>query len=894
MDFISKIIEASAGTGKTHMLTEEFIHRLEKSSSIDSLKHFLALTFSEEAACEMKERIVGRIWDKLIPGIKDEAEIIKLENNLFRIRISTIHSFCRSILKRFSFVSGIDPLFTVTDENTGSILFERAKYKFLKNVSESDADFSFLCKRLKLNDLLKFINGLQELHPHVFLGVPGDFPLTSMIYKYFLSIRKIYEGLKKEKAFLDFNDLETKTYSIIRENPEALNVLYDFDESIDIVFVDEFQDTNLLQWEIIKEFTLDWISGYGSKADTGRPYGVFIVGDKKQSIYYFRGAEKELMAEAETFFSRSLQKEFLTQSFRSFPGIVDFVNEAFKNFIPVEERLKVRNEFRDKEFQDRSFVEINIFEKNDKKINLRKRDEYAWVAKRIKKILFERFQVWDKSQKKFRDARYSDIAILFRKRSHLTILEEVLRSFGIPYVNIGGIGFYQEPEILFMLSLVFVLIDPSDVFSFWHLKNSLFKIDEGFISKYRNNLSREPIVNIIENILDELNFRKNISTQKQANIEKFLIVLNSLQKFPLFQAGMSLRHLMKNSNEPKADVFTEDENAVRVLTVHSSKGLEFPVVFIIDAEQGRVDKRNISILYNKFMTGMEAGPEYVFGLKMESEKELSGEFYKRLEEEETNLLYVALTRARQGIIVVGDNIKDKKNTVWLKILEPFFSECVPEVGGEKEIFPACSPVEEKEIKRHLPEIRSFIPVSWTSISSGNKNVPDFAEKHDEEVFGIIIHKILSEIGRNKVSADFDRLKKRAEFYFNKFSVVPDEKLLNIHINNIVSEKLKDVVCPVHDGFNELNFLFSMDNQVFQGYIDRLIVRENVVYVYDFKTRKSLKITEDDKKQIYIYRKAVEGLFPGRKYKNFLVFTFYGIIKPINTGGENERGNSPGL
>ncbi|MCL5409130.1 MAG: PD-(D/E)XK nuclease family protein, partial [Candidatus Omnitrophica bacterium] len=404
------------------------------------------------------------------------------------------------------------------------------------------------------------------------------------------------------------------------------------------------------------------------------------------------------------------------------------------------------------------------------------------------------------------------------------------------------------------------------------------------------------IVDIVEDILKEIEFKESLNVQKKANIEKFLIILNDLQKFPLFQIATSLRHLMKNSNEPKGDIFTENENEVKILTVHSSKGLEFPIVFLIDIEQGKLDKKNSSVMYNKSKEGMDSQQKYIFGLKTESEEELSEEFYKRIKQDEINLLYVALTRAKQGIICIGYNDVDK-NTIWIKILEPFFPQYKAiEVSEDEDInlFSFSYVEEEKQIKKFLPQIHSFIPVSWTSISSVNKTISDFTEKYDEEILGMVIHKILAEIGNNKIPIEFESLKKRAKNYFEKFGSIFDEELLDIHINNIISKNIKEIISSVQNSFNELNFLFFMDNQLFQGYIDRLIIKDDIVYIYDFKTHKNLKIRQDDKKQLFIYKKAAESLFPGKSYKTFLIFTFYGIIKLINTGGKNERRNSSGL
>ena len=477
INFKATIIEASAGTGKTRRLTSEYISCLESEGGVRSVKNFLALTFSEEVACEMRTRIIEKIWNDVRKNIRDEKSRLKLENDLLLLRVSTIHSFCRKLLKRFSFFAQLDPSFTVAEENYSGILFRKAVYSFLESGLSEAPGFREICGKIKLKNFVDYIDVLHKLHPHVFLGSAGDDGITKSIFPYFEAVNGIYREIKDARAVLDFNDLETRTYRLVRENREALNVLYDFDEAFDFIFVDEFQDTNFLQWEILGEFTREWISGYGSKAETGRKYGIFIVGDRKQSIYRFRGAESSVFDEASEFFDPCVKKDLLTKNYRSSTEIIGFVNDVFKDHVPESEEL-VPCESPGK--LSETFIEIKLFPADERSVREKKREEYAWLAKRILKLLSEKFPVMDKNKKTFRPVRFRDIAIVFRRRTYLEILEQTFREYGLPFVNVGGIGFYQEPEIIFMLSLVFCLIDGSDSLSMWNLRNSFQRIDGPF------------------------------------------------------------------------------------------------------------------------------------------------------------------------------------------------------------------------------------------------------------------------------------------------------------------------------------------------------------------------------------------------------------------------------
>lgn len=122
--------------------------------------------------------------------------------------------------------------------------------------------------------------------------------------------------------------------------------MYDFDEAVDFIFVDEFQDTSLLQWNILKEFSEEWRSGFGAKAEVSTSYGLFLVGDKKQSIYLFRGAEPTVFNDAGEFYGDIVKNEFLTNSHRSFKKIISFVNSVFEgnpDFLRKKNLLFQRN-----------------------------------------------------------------------------------------------------------------------------------------------------------------------------------------------------------------------------------------------------------------------------------------------------------------------------------------------------------------------------------------------------------------------------------------------------------------------------------------------------------------------------------------------------------------------
>lgn len=854
-----KIIHASAGTGKTHQLTNEFIKSVSENLA-ELIKRHIAITFSEKAACEMKTRIVHGVMKEISDRIDEETKI-KYENQLFVLRVSTIHSFCRSLLKRFSFLFQIDPNFTVCDQEESYVYFLQSLSFFLEKFSPETK----ILKELEPMKLKKFIHYMEELrktHPQVFLGIPGDNIFTKPLFVCFKEIEKLYTQIKKQNSVMDFNDLESLAYLLIAEHPEALNVLNDFDQAIDFIFVDEFQDTNLLQWKIIKELSKEWTSGRGAKAETGKRYGLFFVGDKKQSIYFFRGAENSVFDEAEKFFSPYLEKKFLTTNHRSFSEIIDFVNNVFegKEGFPEEEKLKVSKNLSQKNC---GFVEIKFFDKKNIPIREEKQQEYQWIAKRILSLIGEKFPVYDKLSQTFREIKFRDMAVLIRKRTHLDILENWFREYSIPFVNVGGIGFYQEPEIVFLISLLCVLADPSDSLSMENLKQSVFEIDEKKIEEWRQLLKYNFASSVIDRIVMELDMFSKLGSQGCANVEKFLMLVNEMKNMPFFQIVQTIRRISSRTEEPKADVFSEQQNAVRVLTVHASKGLEFPVVFLAAVEQGKPDTAKISLMHKK-IEGDEG--EYMFSFKTEK-NEFYNDFVKKLEEEERRVLYVALTRARQALFITGA----KQKSVWFDMLSKF--EQIYQAKDFSFSETDSHSVFSQEKSEKLPVI-SKKPVSPVSFSSTKESFDFTGEK-----IGTIIHKIINEISNSLILPDFEKMKERAIFLLKKLKL-EEEHEIEVHLKNLLQPEIRKVIEPTKNSFSELPFLAEIDGDCVYGVVDRVIIENNICNIYDYKTRKKSEILEQDIQQLKIYKNGIRQIFGDKKIKTFIVFTFCGIIKEV--------------
>ncbi|MCX8083142.1 MAG: UvrD-helicase domain-containing protein [bacterium] len=863
INFRAVIIEASAGTGKTYWITREFLNLIGKDNPASDIKKILAVTFSEKASIEMKTRILEEMYSGIFQKLP-EYKKIELENAILRMRISTIHSFCRLLLKRFAFYKGIDPFFNVIDKRESILFSYRAFNKFLN--TETSEQLLHLLKDFKLQTLKKQIFNIMEKHPYTTIGISEGI-LTEKIAGISKYINEISENIKRELSALDFNDLEIMTYNILNESPDALTILEDFDEKNNFIFVDEFQDTNLVQWKIIYKLVEDWISGYTAKTETGKPYGIFLVGDRKQSIYKFRGAEGKVFDEAKKVLNIYCTEKKLLYNHRSTPQIISFINNVFDGIYPwTEEKLSGGLGV-----EAPSCVEINIAERNEDNA---KESEYIWVLGKIQELIENKRKVWDKKIRDFRDIEFRDIAILLRKKAgkNFPILERQLKEAGIPFVVIGGIGFYREPEIIFLLSLILALIDPSDMYSLWNLISSVYKIDIDKIYKWRDMLKNEEIVDVVERIIKELDFWRGISTQQKANIEKFLMIIDNWRGVPLYTVARNLRTMMFSDEEPKADIFSEHQDAVRVLTVHNAKGLEFPAVFLVNIEDGNVNIGKEDIFYQK----TEESPLYKFILKKEADEEYEKSFRQMLEEEEQRVLYVALTRACQYLFISGTK-KARGGSIWINMIERFRNE-----------FPA-TPVQKISISKEKIEKELQIDYIPERISLAGTLTSYTEEKKDGEYYyegtliGDIAHKLIYEISKGEIK-NRNEYNKRVRFYLKK-AMFDRNKKMEEGLEKIYDgiEKISEFreILEIKEGrYSEMPFIVEIEGRIYTGFIDRIVLREdNICCIYDYKMEEGK--TEKYKSQMDIYEKAVRKMFPENDIvKRYIVFLKTGKIEEV--------------
>jgi len=579
-----------------------------------------------------------------------------------------------------------------------------------------------------------------------------------------------YDEYKREAGTVDFVDMEHRALRVISEDEHWQDILYAFDEQTDHLLVDEFQDTSYLQWAIILKLTEEWRAGKGAKADLGIEPTIFIVGDEKQSIYMFRDAKVEVFAEARNRLHADLgdrvADKHIKHNYRSLQAIIDFTNALFSKLMAVPASGVERDAssvpawrttyeaFERRRKNDApGRVEI-LLGRSDENMPERRELEADFVARRILSLvqghdraassavpvalnsdrvpsppnaagvlaIFER----QGDVETPRPCDYGDIAILIRKRTHLSILTDALHRHGIPFITVGGEGFFSEDEVCHLKSLLSFLVDPTDGFALYAvLRGPLFSVperdlllaglspgrclwdrlqfyagghdrnpprisdrvpnaeDQGDVAdscvpgpvdtaviqlhSWLSRVNRQTLAAILEQALSDRQAWKVFwEPQRVANIRKFLRIIETMElegQHPL----RILEYLAGKPDEKRADVSVETSKAVQIMTIHNAKGLQFPVVFYAGADVPLKGRDRDALLIE------ERGPElawvsYIDDAGRRKQNDFHTEYAEKEWEEEKRACYVACTRATDALFITGVWYKKREDTVfgWLE------------------------------------------------------------------------------------------------------------------------------------------------------------------------------------------------------------------------------------
>ncbi|MCS7091803.1 MAG: exodeoxyribonuclease V subunit gamma [Patescibacteria group bacterium] len=507
------LVLAGAGSGKTKVLT----HRAAWFVSEKKINpnNILLLTFTNKAADEMKQRIVSIV-------------------GTYPFFAGTFHSFCAKVLRKNGRLIGISPNFLIYDEDDQ----KDAIKEILENLKISNDSYKPSSIATAISDAKN-----QMIKPIEYAEFAyGDWQET--ISKVYLA----YENYLKNAMALDFDDLLIKTVELFENYP---NILSKWQEQLTNILIDEWQDTNKIQYKIVKILA-------------GNQTNLTAVGDPSQSIYSWRGADYRNI-------------NYLIKDFPS----INIINLE-QNYRSTETILKAANQIIKKNTSHR-VLELWTNKGKGEKIKVycatNELDEAKYITNQVRQLSKE-------------GIKYGEIAILYRTNAQSRVLEEAFLHANLPYTLIGGIRFYSRKEIKDILSYLRLLANDQDSVSQKRVQKLGKRAYQKFLDYKNQNfekINQLTTIQLLDDVIHTTNYLSKFARDTQENMQRLENIkeLKSVAtEFPnLFDFLESVSLI-----EAQQEATNSDEhllkNKVNLMTLHAAKGLEFEVVFIVGMEEG--------------------------------------------------------------------------------------------------------------------------------------------------------------------------------------------------------------------------------------------------------------------------------------------------------------------
>ena len=733
------------------------------------------------------------------------------------------------------------------------------------------------------------------------------------------------QRLKAHRRIVDFTDVEWRVHQLVSRSDNAQYMLHRLDARYENILVDEFQDTNPLQWQVL----LAWLR---AAEEAGSGPTVFLVGDPKQSIYAFRGADARLFREAREHLRAHRGAAVIEQnvSYRCASAVLDVVNQVFGNngeydgFVLHETArhgLRGRVELLplalapedDREVPEEGGGQADPLTRPPPVLSGGPRAaEAGAVALRIGEVV-GRMLVDDRSGT--RPARYRDVMILIRKRRHLDDFEAALRAAGIPYVTSRQGGLLERLESGDFQALLRFLITPfadldlaralrSPVFScsdadlqaiaasdgetWWERLRSIDDAGQASPALERARRLLQSWLAVadrlpVHDLLDRIYFDADVVRRYRAavppalvqsvsaNLHAFLELALALDsgRYPSLPGFLhALEDLLGGTDDEAPDEGIADagEDAVRLLTVHGAKGLEAPVVFVVDAHAfDRTDSFHILV---EWPAGRESPSRFHARTKREedvpSARPLLDAAAANANREEANALYVAMTRAKQMLVVSGTSSSRPAASTWYRRIETALSALGAESGHGTGLEEVSGPSGQGTVGEASQAVLDEFPV-WTGEfgSRGNEDSTPATER------GSRIHWLLQHLAPPASVADLAWLRRRLGVSGELF-----EEALQVARSVLSSPGLQRFFDPGQYRWarNEVAYVRG-DGEL--GRMDRVVCLQDELWVIDYKTgetslRQDLPADSPWIVQLREYRAAASLLWPDLRIRTALI------------------------
>lgn len=746
---------------------------------------------------------------------------------------------------------------------------------------------------------------------------------------------KHFQKVKSEHGIIDFSDLEWEAFRLLQKENQALWVQYKLGQRIQHFLVDEFQDTNPIQWHLLKPIIE---SSFEQQTESS---SLFLVGDVKQSIYRFRGANPEIQGLASAWSKQNLNSDEYSNnmSWRSSPAVIECVNKIFTNELMHNQLTSFEQHICQHPDQWGKVIIHPLVDPQVKKDAIEFRNpledartdievtahytEGTLIGEHISELISQKTPIYDGD--KIRPAKYSDILVITRTRSHIDELKAGLRTHAIPIQSIDANPLLDYLEINDILALLTTLINElDDICLVQTLRSPIFNITnnqlielrkiEGAcwhqkLARHAKNTQHEdplriahtqlvlwsswvdriPVHDLLNNIYSSWNILDRYQSacpiaESNQICERLtqLLHLSLETESGRYPSVARFMRALRESNPPVIqETQTDDLDAIEMMTTHGAKGLEAPIVFIADTGPIKPPPEQFKVL-SSWPTSHATPTKFLLGCKESNLSEAAIALKSDIENsssESINLLYVALTRAKQILIISGvANKRNAKNSWHSQISKALDADTEKRWTFELNQPPAHNHTKKEEITTithsYPKNIQTPIAPQW------NQEQPEGQTDSRAATYGTVVHKCL-EVLSARPTIEHQAL-------LNLIARETDITLIEVDIDAAIEEARACINHPETEiifkstdqnkTINEAEIYHPIDAKLSLSVIDRLIINEELIRIIDYKTDRDVHHENMQEKakhhhaQLTRYRQAVAHLYPNTAIQCFILFT----------------------
>lgn len=830
-----------------------------------------------------EEENVNKLLTKYKEFINDKKKAIMLELDNMNMYFDydycmSLQNSCLGILK-----ANIDELH----------LYESIKLPSAPRGSEEEAKEAKANLKKLVDDLISYGNygTLEDIKNDILSSKETVITILEIVKSYLNEVEKY----KKENNIYTFSDISRLSIKILKENESVRNELkYSFKE----IMIDEYQDTNDVQ-----DIFISMIANNN----------VYMVGDIKQSIYRFRGSNPNIFKEKYSNYSKNIggYKIDLIKNFRSRYEVLDNINKVFDlimdsslgsaEYRETHEMVYGNTAYDSEKINDFNYdFEVLEYMNNKKETGFDNSEvEIFIIAKDIKDKMKNKLKVFDKETSKLRDATYNDFVIILDRSKYFDSFKKIFEYLDIPLTILKDGKLNASTDIYLIKNIVDLIIHINDNNLNEDFKYDFVSIARSFLYEYTDenifdiinsknykettiykdfssieNINIKTSNEIFNDILDITDFYNKL--YKIGDYENTNVRLETISKLSssLSNLGLSiidfrdyLNDIIENNEDIKYTTFSSNSDSVKILTIHKSKGLEYPVCYFADLDH----EFNTSELKDKFICDKNYGlivPSNMEDITTSVIKELyKKDFIKEEISEKIRLFYVALTRAREKMVIVLPEKETKKlekneNGVIEEIRRLSFSKLSDFMYG---------------VKDYLDKYFKTIDITKLGLTKDyqyNKtiNIKDNTNiKDDIKVEEINIKNDITE--EKHFSKEKNMLSTKEEIKMMKYGTRIHEYLELIDYKNpnlslikdtFIKDKIEkflnnDLLKNIKDSniYHEYEFYYEKDNINYHGIIDLMLEYDEHIDIIDFKLK---SITDDNyKSQLYGYKNYIENI-----------------------------------